>query len=101
MNKRKRRKKRKSTVTLRAFLSAVLVVFALCAANLSFMSYSRDVLVGAITNNMDFEDIKKIGIDAFNGIKAYGKEKNEDNEDKEDEDTLKIVPPELFLPEAE
>ena len=117
-----RKNDKKSTLTVRASLSAGLVIFALAAANLSFMSYARDTLSGAINGSIAFETVKSIGESGLEGLKAladnavtvFGRDTNEsgneekkskngnDNEtDNKPEPVIKIVPPESFLPERE
>lgn len=113
-----RKSNKKSTLTVRVSLSAGLVIFALAAANLSFMSYARDTLDGAINGSIAFETVKGIGESGLESLKAladnavtvFGRdnkdsgeeEKNSDNETgKEQESVIKIVPPESFLPETE
>ena len=115
-----RKSNKKSTLTVRASLSAGLVIFALAAANLSFMSYARDTLNGAINGSIAFETVKGIGESGLESLKAladnavtvFGRDNNDsgeeekknktDNEtEKEQEPVIKIVPPESFLPETE
>lgn len=120
--KNNRKNKSKGTLTIRAALSAGLIIFALAAANLSFMSYARDALNGAVNNSITFDTVKAIGangIESLNTVKdrvitVFGETEEKDtdkpgeneaennNEDEKNEDTvIKILPPESFLPETE
>ncbi len=105
MNRKKRRKtkqKKSSFLALKAFFSALLVVFAFAAANLSFMSFARDTLSNTISENISIEAVKEIGLNTFaelknNVITVFDEEETEETE----KIRVKINPPESFLPETE
>ena len=93
-DKNKKRGK-KITIPFRSICSLMLVIFALATANLSFLSYARDVLFVAVTENFDMEVFKDIGVGRIESIKTFFVE------EKEKENIINDLPPELLLPETE
>ena len=90
-----KKKNKKERISFKAFFSLLLVVFALAAANLSFLSFAWVSMYMAVSENMEFEDIK----DAFALSITAIKEIMDDGKEKENNEIINSLPPEVILPE--
>ncbi len=92
-----KKKNKKDWFSVKAIFSIMLVVFALAAANLSFLSFAKDSMYIAVSESMEFEDIK----DAFALGLITIKEIMNDNKEEEKDEIINSFPPEVILPETE
>ena len=69
--RRKRSNKQGTTLPIRAVLSGILVLFALAAANLSFLSFARDALAKTVNESIELETVKEIGMEGINSLKSF------------------------------
>ncbi|MBQ2753450.1 MAG: hypothetical protein IJF29_04930 [Firmicutes bacterium] len=92
-----KKKNKKGRISFKAVLSLMLVVLALGVANLSFLSFARDSMYLAVSENMKFEDIKDVFSLSITAIKDI----MNDNKEKENDEIINNFPPEVILPDTE
>ncbi|MBE6007890.1 MAG: hypothetical protein E7235_01680 [Lachnospiraceae bacterium] len=93
-----KKKNKKDRLSVKAFFSLLLVVFALAAANLSFLSFARDTLHTAVSEDMDLEGIKEVLSSSVMAIKEI---MNNGEEEEKESEIINTLPPEMILPETE
>lgn len=92
---RNKKKNKKNVIPIKSILSLSLVIFSLAVANLSFLSFARDVLFETVSEDINIEVIKEISITGIESIKAFFAD------EEEDINIINDIPPELLLPGTE
>jgi len=93
-NKRYKKSKKRSYLHIKAILSLALILLSLVVANISFLSYARDIMFTTISKDTELESVKMIALDGIEAIKKLM------GTDGEDEEMINYLPPESFLPET-